>query len=174
MLGSDSESEVAESGGASAAIDRTDAGKDQWQRQVQTIDARSPSQVLDFGKKQTLEVVSMLNDADPSVQGAAVRELEQRGFSSNEIDLASQLCRGSAQEQRQLLMNLPQMGLASVTPWYIWMAQADDRDVRKVAIEGLARVTDPQVGQFVRDLLANERDNELRELYRSILAQKGQ
>lgn len=174
-FGNDSElGEVTDSSESSTQIDQADEVKEHWQQQVQTIDARSPSQGLDIGKKQTLEVVSMLNDADPSIQSAAVRELEQRGFNSNEIDLASQLCRGSSQEQRKLLLNLPQMGLSNVTPWYIWMAQAEDRDVRKVAIEGLARVTDPQLEQFVRDLLANERDNELRELYRSILAQKGQ
>jgi hypothetical protein len=147
----------------------TNASAEKWEGNIQTIDAHSPQDMAELEGKDVLELIGLLKSSSVSTQAAAVRALERQGMSSTEIELASELVRGDTARRKELLMNLPQMDISDPTPWYVWMAQNEDREVRRVAIRGLASVSDPSVAKMVRDLKIHERDRELRDLLQSIL-----
>ena len=152
---------------------RTDATAEKWEGNIQTIDAHSPQDMAELEGKDVLELIGLLKSTSVATQAAAVRALERQGMSSTEIELASELVRGDGARRKELLMNLPQMDISDPTPWYVWMAQNEDREVRRAAIRGLASVSDPSVAKMVRDLKIHERDRELRDLLQSILDSSG-
>jgi hypothetical protein len=61
------------------------------------------------------------------------------------------------------------MEIADPSRWYIWMAQNEDREVRRVAIQGLGSVADPEIAMMIRELRVHEADRELKDLLQSIL-----
>lgn len=140
-----------------------------WEEKIQRIDTPTPNIDLALKQREILELFSLLNADDIATQAAAVRELDERGLSDVEIALATNLVRGDAAARMKLLMDLPRMEVGDRSRWYIWMAQNDDRDVRRVAIQGLGSVADPGIEAMVRELRVHEPDRELKDLLQKIL-----
>lgn len=144
-----------------------------WNSKVQTIDARYPESAIDMSVKETLAVIEYLRSDDPSVQGAAVLELERRKLTPREINLAIELLRGDGKRKVELILGLATSGIENPRPWYVWMAQDQDRDVRRVAIHALGGMRDPEVAGILRELLLRESDPEVEQTLRKILSESG-
>ena len=140
-----------------------------WAEKIQRIDARSPELDVAVKQKDVLELFELLKSENIGEQAAAVRELDERGLSDVEIALATSLVRGDSASRIKLLLELPRMEIADPSRWYIWMAQNEDREVRRVAIQGLGSVADPEIAVMIRELRIHETDRQLRELLQSIL-----
>lgn len=140
-----------------------------WEGKIQRIDTRSPGLDLALKQKDVLELFMLLKSENISEQAAAVRELDERGLSNEEIALATNLVRGDSAARIKLLSELPRMEIADPSRWYIWMAQNEDREVRRVAILGLGSVADPGIATMIRELRVHEVDRELKDLLQRIL-----
>jgi HEAT repeat protein len=55
----------------------------------------------------------------------------------------------------------------------VWMAQDEDREVRRVAIHALGGMRDPEVAGILRELLLRESDPEVEQTLRRILSEAG-
>jgi hypothetical protein len=159
-----------ENGLASGAV-RSGTGEEskRWEEKIQRIDARSPELDVALKQKDVLELFELLKSENIGEQAAAVRELDERGLSDVEIALATSLVRGDSASRIKLLLELPRMEIADPSRWYIWMAQNEDREVRRVAIQGLGSVADPEIAMMIRELRVHEADRELKDLLQSIL-----
>ncbi|MEY4567892.1 MAG: hypothetical protein RLY14_2862 [Planctomycetota bacterium] len=144
-----------------------------WSGKVQTIDARYPESSIDLSVKETLAVIEYLQSDDPAVQGAAILELERRKLTSQEINLAIELLRGDTKRKVELIIGLATSGIENPRPWYVWMAQDQDREVRRVAIHALGGMRDPDVVGILRELLLRESDPEVEQTLRKILSEAG-
>jgi hypothetical protein len=144
-----------------------------WSSKVQTIDARYPESSIDLSVKETLAVIEYLRSDDPAVQGAAVLELERRRLTPQEINLAIELLRGDTKRKVELILGLATSGINNPRPWYVWMAQDEDREVRRVAIHALGGMRDPEVAGILRELLLRESDPEVEQTLRRILSEAG-
>jgi hypothetical protein len=140
-----------------------------WEEKIQRIDTRSAELDVALRQKDVLELFMLLKSDNISEQAAAVRELDERGLSDVEIALATNLVRGDSSARVKLLSDLPRMELADPSRWYIWMAQNEDREVRRVAILGLGSVADPGIASMIRELRVHETDRELKDLLQTIL-----
>jgi hypothetical protein len=144
-----------------------------WSSKVQTIDARYPESSIDLSVKETLAVIEYLGSDDPAVQGAAVLELERRKLTPQEINLAIELLRGDTKRKVELILGLATSGIDNPRPWYVWMAQDEDREVRRVAVHALGGMRDPEVAGILRELLLRESDPEVEQTLRKILSEAG-
>lgn len=144
-----------------------------WNGKVQTIDARYPESSIDLSVKETLAVIEYLRFDDPAVQGAAVLELERRKLTPQEINLAIELLRGDSKRKVELIIGLATSGIENPRPWYVWMAQDQDREVRRVAIHALGGMRDPNVVGILRELLLRESDPEVEQTLQKILSEVG-
>lgn len=144
-----------------------------WSSKVQTIDARYPESAIDLSVKETLAVIEYLGSDDPAVQGAAVLELERRKLTPKEINFAIELLRGDTKRKVELILGLATSGIDNPRPWYVWMAQDKDREVRRVAVHALGGMRDPEVAGILRELLLREADPEVEQTLRKILAEAG-
>lgn len=140
-----------------------------WEGKIQRIDTRSPGLDVALKQKDVLELFMLLKSENISEQAAAVRELDERGLSDEEIALATNLVRGDSAARIKLLSELPRMEIADPSRWYIWMAQNEDREVRRAAILGLGSVADPGIATMIRELRVHEVDRELKDLLQRIL-----
>lgn len=140
-----------------------------WEGKIQRIDTRSPGLDVALKQKDVLELFMLLKSENISEQAAAVRELDERGLTDEEIALATNLVRGDSAARIKLLSELPRMEIADPSRWYIWMAQNEDREVRRVAILGLGSVADPGIATMIRELRVHEVDRELKDLLQRIL-----
>lgn len=171
-FGSESQQGSSDGGPSSNLANNGNAGESeakQWEGNIQRIDTRTPELEAALKQKDVLELFLLLKSENISEQAAAVRELDERGLSDVEIALATSLVRGDSTARIKLLMDLPRMEIADPSRWYIWMAQNEDREVRRVAIQGLGSVADPGIAAMIRELRVHETDRELKDLLQSIL-----
>jgi hypothetical protein len=155
--------------GANSSGNVSDSEPNRWEEKIQRIDTRSAEQDVALRQKDVLELFMLLKSENISEQAAAVRELDERGLSDVEIALATNLVRGDSAARIKLLSDLPRMEIADPSRWYIWMAQNEDRGVRRVAILGLGSVADPGIAAMIRELRVHETDRELKDLLQTIL-----
>jgi len=168
--GSDSAANANAAAPAGAAKESVgDSESSRWGGKIQRIDTRSPGLDVALKQKDVLELFMLLKSENISEQAAAVRELDERGLSDEEIALATNLVRGDSAARIKLLTELPRMDVADRSRWYIWMAQNEDREVRRVAILGLGSVADPGIATMIRELSVHEVDRELKDLLQRIL-----
>lgn len=146
-----------------------DTAANRWEEKIQRIDTRSAELDVVLRQKDVLELFMLLKSDSIAEQAAAVRELDERGLSDVEIALATNLVRGDSAARIKLLSDLPRMEIADPSRWYIWMAQNEDREVRRSAILGLGSVADPGVASMIRELRVHETDRELKDLLQTIL-----
>ena len=147
----------------------SDAEANRWEEKIQRIDTRSAELDVALRQKDVLELFMLLKSENIAEQAAAVRELDERGLSDVEIALATNLVRGNSAARIKLLSDLPRMEIADPSRWYIWMAQNEDREVRRSAILGLGSVADPGIASMIRELRVHETDRELKDLLQTIL-----
>jgi hypothetical protein len=146
-----------------------DTEENRWEEKIQRIDTRSAELDVLLRQKDVLELFMLLKSDNIAEQAAAVRELDERGLSDVEIALATNLVRGNSAARIKLLSDLPRMDIPDPSRWYIWMAQNEDREVRRAAILGLGSVADPGVASMIRELRVHETDRELKDLLQTIL-----
>jgi HEAT repeat protein len=99
--------------------------------------------------------------------------LERRRLTPQEINLAIELLRGDTKRKVELILGLATSGINNPRPWYVWMAQDEDREVRRVAIHALGGMRDPEVAGILRELLLRESDPEVEQTLRRILSEAG-
>jgi hypothetical protein len=92
-------------------------------------------------------------------------------MSDDKLVMAVQLAQGSSSERQQILQALVRRDDLDPRPWLLWMAEEGDVRSRIQAIGLLHPLIDGDVRRQMRLLLNRERDEEIAQAIRRLLAQ---
>lgn len=123
-----------------------------------SLGARSADLIAGIGDLEHVVVMSYLHARDPQVAHAAQAELTQRGFTTEQIDVARRMTDPDVDTRRELARALPRIAGINARPWLFWLSRDADPDVRIEALTILATVQDPAVRKQVLELLEGESD----------------
>jgi HEAT repeats len=110
------------------------------------------------------ELVKLLAHENADTAKAAALALRHRGMSDERIEMASDLATASAQRRLALIQQIANSGDLEPRPWLLWMAEDGQPEVRRMAISLLVPIADQAVLRAFRNLLAQEKDQQIREL----------
>jgi HEAT repeat protein len=110
------------------------------------------------------QVARRLNDEKPQQAEAARKELQSRGFSAVEVDVARQLLHPDAAVRRKLARSLPETVGVDAAPWLLELSRDPDADVRLEAMTLLVTTGDPVLLDALRKLVAADPDERIQRL----------
>jgi len=132
-------------------------------------DSNSASEVVGIDRQKTEDLIALLGSVRARVASAALFELERRGMSPLQLDIAVELARGTSATRLVALDKLVNQQEFDPTPWLGWLAADRDRTVRYRSISLLGSVNSIASRTKLRLLLARERDEELTRHIQQIL-----
>jgi hypothetical protein len=119
------------------------------------------------------DLVRLLASVRPGLVSAAEQQLMQRGWSERLVRIAGTLAGGETDAKLLALDHLLAEPGVKATPWLLWMAEDGEPQVRRAAVERLARLGDPEVLRRVRLLLGRESDAAVRAAMQRVLISGG-
>lgn len=96
-------------------------------------------------KAGTFELIERLGSREAAVAAAARRELERRGFTPRQFEIARQLSDPDPGVRVRLARRLPGLTSIDAVPWLLRLSEDRDAGVRRTAIALLATTGDPAV-----------------------------
>ncbi len=125
--------------------------------------AMAPNQGNDdrvFLAAPAIDLMKQLSSTDESTAKRAEKELQRRGMSLTEIDVARQAFHPDPLVRKSLVERLPKMTNMDATTWLLQLGGDSNADVRLAALTILATTSDPAL---VRQAISMaERDDEAR------------
>lgn len=131
--------------------------------------ASNDESVIGIARQKTEDLVKLLASVQPRVAGAALVELERRGMTKSQLDLAVDLAQGNAESRNVSLDKLVRQREFDPTPWLAWMGAEAEHSVRYKAISLLGSLNHDQARLKLRLLLARERDSEISRHIQEVL-----
>ncbi len=116
------------------------------------------------------QLVRLLSSVQPRVSQAAALTLRQRGMTEENLELAIRLATGSVEQRQRLLSELVKRDDLDARPWLLWMATDGQEVVRQQAVGLLKPLVDNDVRRQLRLLLNKERDEQVAQTIRQVLA----
>jgi hypothetical protein len=117
----------------------------------------------------TRSVIDWMSSVQPERREAAEEELQRRGFSDADLQLAQRLASTDHRVREALIEELPHRDEIDPRPWLLWLAADPERDLRLQAIAVLGTMDDPQVQSDLRELMVQERDPAVASRLRRVL-----
>lgn len=137
------------------ASSKVDSNLDAAIVQVSSTSALSSSPLAVYDTRSVIEFVT---SSQPNLREHAIAELQQRGFSSSEIEVAQRFMATDARTRLTLVEELPKRSDIDPRNWLIWLAADAERDVRLAAVSQLGAIADPDIRDALRERLRDERD----------------
>ncbi len=131
--------------------------------------ASSDEPVLGMSRQKTEDLVRLLASVQPRVSGAAYVELERRGMTKDQLEMAVGLAQGDSESRRETMEQLVRQRDYDPTPWLAWMGAEAEREVRHKAVSLLGSLNHEQARLKLRLLLARERDPEIARHIQEVL-----
>jgi len=127
------------------------------------------AEVIGIDRQKTEDLIALLGSVRAKVASAALYELERRGMSAIQLEIAVDLARGTTQARLGTLERLIHQQEFDPTPWLGWIAADRDRAVRYRAVSMLGSLNSNSSRTKLRLLLARERDEEITRHIQQIL-----
>lgn len=124
-------------------------------------------------KQSTEQILRLLESHQDSVVTQALQELEARGFSERNLEIAMELARGTSEERLAALDRLVHDSRLDPLPWLSWMAGTTDRDVRMRAIALLGATADEEALRKLRLMKQREVDQRVSDQITQVLLAAG-
>jgi len=127
---------------------------------LETAEVRPASHLVDSPLEtyDTKSVIYWLGSSQESLREVAVKELDRRGLSSQEIGLATQIAAGDVQTRLQLVDAITRDDSIDPRPWLLLLLRDPSRDVKLRTISVLATIKDPAVERELRSHIIDEPD----------------
>jgi len=126
-------------------------------------------EVIGIDRQKTEDLIALLGSVRAKVASAALYELERRGMSAIQLEIAVDLARGTTDARLGALDRLIHQQEFDPTPWLGWIAADRDRAVRYRAVSMLGSLNSNSSRTKLRLLLARERDEEITRHIQQIL-----
>jgi hypothetical protein len=126
-------------------------------------------EVVGIDRQKTEDLLALLGSVRANVASAAIYELERRGMTATQLEIAVDLARGTSEARLGALERLIHQEEFDPTPWLGWIATDRDRDVRYRAVSMLGSLNSNSSRTKLRLLLARERDEEITRHIQQIL-----
>ena len=117
--------------------------------------------VVGIDRQKTEDLISLLGSVRARVASAALFELERRGMTPLQLEIAVDLARGTSESRMVALDRLVHQDEFDPTPWLGWMAADRDRSVRFRSVSLMGSLNSNSARVKLRLLLARERDEEI-------------
>ena len=127
------------------------------------------AEVIGIDRQKTEDLIALLGSVRAKVASAALYELERRGMSSIQLEIAVDLARGTTEARLGTLERLIHQQEFDPTPWLGWIAADRDRAVRYRAVSMLGSLNSNSSRTKLRLLLARERDEDITRHIQQIL-----
>ena len=98
----------------------------------------------------TIALMRRLRGGDASAVAEAEVELERRGFTQVDLELARQLFDPDPEVRKRLARLLPELQTVDAVPWLLRLSRDEDSEVRLLAITLLATTGDPSLLDEIR------------------------
>jgi hypothetical protein len=127
---------------------------------VTSLAADAGSAISDnpFAAYVTREVIGLVGSVRPSFRRAAIAELQRRGFSRGDLEMAERLASSNARVRLELIEELKRRGDVDAVQWLLWLAADTERDVRLEAVAVLGTMNDRRISPTLHRLMREERD----------------
>jgi hypothetical protein len=126
-------------------------------------------EVVGIDRQKTEDLIALLGSVRAKVASAALYELERRGMTATQLEIAVDLARGTSEARLEALERLIHQEEFDPTPWLGWIAADRDRAVRYRAVSMLGSLNSNSSRTKLRLLLARERDEEITRHIQQIL-----
>ncbi|MCY2974959.1 MAG: hypothetical protein NTW52_09885 [Planctomycetota bacterium] len=126
-------------------------------------------EVVGIDRQKTEDLIALLGSVRAKVASAALYELERRGMTATQLEIAVDLARGNSEARLGALERLIHQEEFDPTPWLGWIAADRDRAVRYRAVSVLGSLNSNSSRTKLRLLLARERDEEITRHIQQIL-----
>lgn len=126
--------------------------------EVRRLSLDQPEQRRELQSVQTRELIHRLQSSDTETSSLARIELEARGFTKIDFELARRLEAPDAEARRQLVEALPDLPGAQATPWLLWLCEDPDPDVALAAVTWLATTGNPAVWAQLESVATRQSD----------------
>ncbi|MBM4091074.1 MAG: hypothetical protein FJ276_16875 [Planctomycetes bacterium] len=108
-----------------------------------------------------LDLMKRLHDRDPAVAQVANHQLRNRGFSQNDVSLASRLTDPDVVRRRQFVEALATAPFEPIR-WLVWSSQDPDPSVRRIAVGMMATTRHPTLNLRLSQMVHVETDKDVR------------
>lgn len=132
------------------SLEDPDSLSDDTRRQLQSVTTR--------------ELIGRLQSSDSAVAAAARIELESRGFTKIDFELARQLEDPSPNVRQQLVEALPDMPGVHASTWLLWLCEDQDPDVSLAAATWIATTADPGLVAKLESIANRHSDSRIRRV----------
>lgn len=92
-----------------------------------------------------IEVMRLLHDPQAGVAAAAKAELEYRGLTHSQMEIAGLMTNPDPEVRLKLIDKLSGAGLPEMKPWLLWLSEDDHGEVRWTALRLMLRSRDPEL-----------------------------
>ncbi len=155
---------------SNAATQTTVSESQIQQTQISVESNESTSEeVIGIDRQKTEDLIALLGSVRAKVASAALYELERRGMTATQLEIAVDLARGTSEARLGALERLIHQEEFDPTPWLGWIAADRDRAVRYRAVSMLGSLNSNSSRTKLRLLLARERDEEISRHIQQIL-----
>lgn len=113
------------------------------------------------GAADLRQLARLLNDESPQRVAEARKDLQERGFSTLEVNLARQLAHADPAVRKKLARVLPDTVGVDAAPWLLELSRDADADVRLEAMTLLATTGDPALLDALRKLVTADPDERI-------------
>ena len=140
-----------------------------------SVKVSAPSEPIDsvvenpLSTYDTPSVIKFLGEEQPSLIDAAELELQARGFSVAEFDLAKRLISDDVQVRLAMAAEITSRSDIDPRTWLVWMLSDPVREVRLEAVSLLGTMNEPAISAALRNHLQNERDLIVASRVRKVL-----
>ncbi len=110
------------------------------------------------------ELFARLHDSAVETAAKARIELESRGFTKLDFELARQLVDPNPAVRRQLVEALPGLSGVQPAPWLLWLCEDSDPEVALAAASWIATTGDPGLWAQLESIAAQQADPRIRRV----------
>ena len=133
-----------------------------------------PPTVIKGIEKRNLEgLLPLLTSAQSRIVEQALFELERRGMTTPQLEIAMALAQGDVEQRLKAMETIAKDPKFDAIPWLAWMAGGADRTVRRRAVVLLGSMTDPDAMRKLRILQSREPDSAIADQINQVLLAAG-
>ncbi|TWU36217.1 HEAT repeat domain-containing protein [Novipirellula artificiosorum] len=117
----------------------------------------------------TPSVIKWLGHEQLPLREKAKRELTQRGFSTRQIEIATQVAAADSVSRLALVDSIARSRIDNPRPWLVMLLNDDNREVRLRTVSVIAPMNDAELNKALRTCLETERDPIVNARIRKVL-----